>query len=101
MVCGCPKMESEKKHIQKEIKHQINNNGVPHGLEDAGLGDGWVNLGLFSLAQGDQGQAEALFNKALSVVCPLIAVLMISIEFCFSSYLFCNKLTQDSACFNL
>jgi len=34
---------------------------------NAGLGDGWVNLGLFSLAQGDQGQAEALFNKALSV----------------------------------
>ena len=34
---------------------------------NAGIGDGWVNLGLFALAQGDQEQAESLFNKALSV----------------------------------
>lgn len=32
-----------------------------------GVGDGWVNLGLMALAQGDQGQAEGLFNRALSV----------------------------------
>ena len=34
---------------------------------NAGLGDGWVNLGLFALAQGDKAQAESLFNRALSV----------------------------------
>ena len=33
----------------------------------AGLGDGWVNLGLMALATGDKGQAESLFNRALSV----------------------------------
>ena len=33
----------------------------------AGLGDGWVNLGLMALSVGDKGQAESLFNRALGV----------------------------------
>ncbi len=32
-----------------------------------GIGDGWVNLGLLALAQGDRGQAESLFNRAVGV----------------------------------
>ena len=34
---------------------------------NAGLGDGWVNIGLIALAQGDRGQAESLFNRAIGV----------------------------------
>jgi tetratricopeptide (TPR) repeat protein len=33
----------------------------------AGVGDGWVNLALMALNTGDKGQAESLFNRALSV----------------------------------